>query len=601
MDGRVGEDEVTINWGNLLEDQLEKWRGGGRHAAGIAEYISNSDDSYRRLKKFRDQPIDVEIHSKSGRHIDRLVVRDAAEGMSFEDLEGKFFQYFESQSGREKGALVSGRFGTGGKAYAIMNFKHCWITSVKDGRENRAWFKWDAKRKRIVRGYDNEGYKNQPVKKPNGTTVELVDSLKVSHELVDLVGKVEKLPRIRHVIKQQRVTVRFRKKHEDVELLLRYAEPQGWKKEWEFSAPPNLCADSHDKPMLVLRYFEEPLEDNFIDVSDGISSVADVDIPRLDARPFSRYFNGAITLKKLRDSKAVRENRKGLEEGDDLTVEIEAFLKGCSAKAISEVEELQRQKERDRRLSASHEKMRELSKFLRKCDMRFRTELRELRKRFTPLTNSDSDSEDDVDVSDLEMFRKPVAGDRQESLIRGKWVIGHSHNGHGNGGGGGIPKFIVDPDGPDLAVKVGSSKRSSDVGQKKTKQGLIVVMSDDQSVSDCPVFGKYDDPVNDRDMVTRGIVWINANHPLIEKRRERSDNDPVFLEMVANYVLMVVAQYFSTKQSDTEPDDEKTDLILLFRQHFFRLQRDLREDSSISYFESEQTGRIAELSVPAQN
>ena len=130
---RVEPGEVAVvHYGNLLEDQLSKWQGGGRHPSGIAEYISNSDDSYRRMKKFSGQSIEVEIHSKKGRQIDRLVIRDFAEGMSFSDLENKFFHYFESRSGREDGAPVSGRFGTGGKAYAIMNFKHCWITSVKD-------------------------------------------------------------------------------------------------------------------------------------------------------------------------------------------------------------------------------------------------------------------------------------------------------------------------------------------------------------------------------------------------------------------------------------------------------------------------------------
>lgn len=121
-------------------------------------------------------------------------------------------------------------------------------------------------------------------------------------------------------------------------------------------------------------------------------------------------------------------------------------------------------------------------------------------------------------------------------------------------------------------------------------------MSDDESVPDRPVFGEYDDPVSDRDMVSKGIIWINANHPLILTRRERSDNDPVFLEMVANYVLMVVAQYHANKQYETEPDDEKSDPILLFRQKFFRLQRDLREDNSISYFDSELLALVKRLS-----
>jgi len=111
-------DEVYVNVGNMLEAQLERWRGGRSHGRGIAEYITNSDDSYRRLKRFSDQKIEVEIHSRRGRHIDKVIIRDLAEGMSLDDFENKFFLYFESASGRDQGELVSGQFGTGGKAYA---------------------------------------------------------------------------------------------------------------------------------------------------------------------------------------------------------------------------------------------------------------------------------------------------------------------------------------------------------------------------------------------------------------------------------------------------------------------------------------------------
>lgn len=88
-------------------------------------------------------------------------------------------------------------------------------------------------------------------------------------------------------------------------------------------------------------------------------------------------------------------------------------------------------------------------------------------------------------------------------------------------------------------------------------------------------------------MVAKGIVWINANHPTIVERRTKSENDPVFLEMVANYVLMVVAQYHAQKQYDAEPEEEKSDPILLFRQKFFKFQRDLRQDNEITYFDVE--------------
>ena len=52
----------------------------------------------------------------------------------------------------------------------------------------------------------------------------------------------------------------------------------------------------------------------------------------------------------------MKENRKGLEEGDDLTDAIEEFVKASVYKAVSEIEEEQRSKERERRLSAANEK-----------------------------------------------------------------------------------------------------------------------------------------------------------------------------------------------------------------------------------------------------
>ena len=86
-------------------------------------------------------------------------------------------------------------------------------------------------------------------------------------------------------------------------------------------------------------------------------------------------------------------------------------------------------------------------------------------------------------------------------------------------------------------------------------------------------------------MVTKGIIWINANHPRIVERRTKSENDPVFLEMVANYVLIIVAQRQVQKVYDAEPDEEKSDPLLLFREKFFKLQRDLIADDEITYFE----------------
>ncbi len=569
----------------MLEAQLERWRGGRSHGRGIAEYITNSDDSYRRLKKFRDQKIEVEIHSRRGRHIDKIVIRDFAEGMSLEDFENKFFLYFESASGRRYGEPVSGQFGTGGKAYAIMNFQHCWITSVKDGRENKAWFKWDPKRKKILRDYTKGGYRNKRVKKPNQTVVELENSIKSTQDLMELVAGLERLARIRHVLKNQNVSVRLHKKSEDETLALRYTEPRDALKTWRFQAPKELHDGEAGVPSLTLRYFQKPLDkDSFIDVTDSISSVADLEVSRYDGRPFSKYFNGSLTLKKLLNSSAVKENRKGLEEGDDLTEAIETFLKESVYKAVSEVEEEQRKKERERRLTASNEKMKELSKFLKRCELNFKRELKELKKRCSTTDKPDFDDDDEDALG--ETYRRPTPDDPPETFVKGRWVEKiHEGNGHRKPGN---PVFVPDKRGEDVAVRVGS-RTSTTIQPRKTREGLRVLMSDDSNVpqDDRPIFGEFDDPVSDRDMITKGIIWINANHPRIVERRTKSENDPVFLEMVANYVLIVVAQHQVQKQYDAEPDEEKSDPMLLFREKFFRLQRDLIEDDEVTYFETE--------------
>src|SRR5206468_3144644 len=152
----------------------------------------------------------------------------------------------------EHGELVTGRFGTGGKAYAIMNFEHCWITSSKDGLESKAWFKWDSERKRIVRDYNSGGYKNRKVNNANGTVVELEHSLKVNQDLMELVASLEKLPRIRHVIKNQEVTVRLCKKREKVDFALKYSEPRDPLRVWKFPVPEELRNGEKRTPELIL-------------------------------------------------------------------------------------------------------------------------------------------------------------------------------------------------------------------------------------------------------------------------------------------------------------------------------------------------------------
>ncbi|HSV64157.1 MAG TPA: hypothetical protein VLH83_12510, partial [Chthoniobacterales bacterium] len=193
---------------------------------------------------------------------------------------------------------------------------------------------------------------------------------------------------------------------------------------------------------------------------------------------------------------------------------------------------------------------------------------------------------DDNEEANGETYRRPTPDDPPETLIKGRWIE-KIHEGNGSRRPGN-PVFVPDEKGDQFAVRVGS-RTTTTTETRKTREGLRVLMSDDPNIpdEDRRIFGEFDDPVSDRDMVTKGIIWVNANHPRIVERRTKSENDPVFLEMVANYVLIIVAQHQVQKQYDAEPDEEKSDPMLLFREKFFRLQRDLSEDAQVAYFETE--------------
>jgi hypothetical protein len=582
---------VPVNEGRLLEDNLKKWQGGSQHIRGIGEYITNSDDSYRRMKKFSGKEIFVEIHSirKNGKQLDKVLSRDNAEGMSYDDLENKFFRYFESHSGRTEGKNVTGQYGTGGKAYAIMNFKECWITSVKNGKENKAWFKWDGKAKHIMKGYNGKGYIDKKVDKSNGTTIELIKS--ANHiNLLDFVIKLNSLARIRHVIKSQKVKVAVVQGDKSPEeFLLEYDTPKNHLKVWKFFLPDRLKNTKENNNEFVLRYFEKPLDmDSFIDLSDGISTVADLEINKYDNRPFAKYLNGELTIEKLQSSSAVRENRKGLEEGDDLTIEIEDFLREKIKIVINEIQEMQREKEKERSIATSNEKINELNKFLKKCELNFKNEISSLH----PSTNEHQDDTDQPNLDGENIGSGFMnATDEDEDIVYGKWKKGdkpilagsdHVHN----------DKFNPDDNDDDTAIEVLDKPQKPQV-QKKQRRGLIVLMTDDEnSPVEQDEYGEFEEPVIDKYLKSDGLILINANNPIISKSRTHQKYQHIFNERVANYVLLVVAQFQAQRELDLQQEDERDDPMQIFRQRYFRLQRDLRDDKDIGYY-NEETENVA--------
>ena len=581
---------AKVNWGNVLESKLNEWKGGSRHPHGIAEYINNSDDSYRRLGKYSGKKIFVEIHTRSAKRINKLIIRDTAEGMSFDDLENNFFQYFESYSGRDKGAKVRGQFGTGGKAYAIMNFKYCWIESVKNGLKSKARFFWDPKSKEILKEYDHGGFINKPSDEPNGTIITLEEAYSVKTIPEDFVEYLEKLPGLRHVLKEQNVHFSVIKKGahtKSIELKYRTPDVSKLKETFSFELPDNL-KNRESSNKLVLNYYKEPLKkDAFIDISDGISSIEDLEVSKLDGRPFSSYINGQVIFEKLVNSSAISENRRGLEEGDDLTEEIIEFVKFCVISIINKIEKKQKEEDQLKRLEEANKKLDELSKFLSKRDLQFNLELKELKKRFSKEPNADDSDNKINDTSFSKEYRKPEDGDKDSDIVSGRWVVIQGD------GPSNIPiltkkQFIPDENGPDKAVKVGRKKANREHAEQK-KKGIQVMFSNDSSNPKSPTFTQYDEPVSDRDLETKGIIWINSNHPIISKNLNTEDKIRLAIrdENIANYVLMIIAQYHAIKQMELQPDNDAVEFMSQYRIHFFGLQKALRTDVDTNFFDSD--------------
>jgi hypothetical protein len=75
-------------------------------------------------------------------------------------------------------------------------------------------------------------------------------------------------------------------------------------------------------------------------------------------------------------------------------------------------------------------------------------------------------------------------------------------------------------------------------------------------------------------------------HPIIRNYREKN-NTIAFLEAVSNFVLVVIAQYFTQKEFELQPESELEEPLMIFRKHYFKLHREIRMDASISFFEEE--------------
>jgi len=82
-----------------------------------------------------------------------------------------------------------------------------------------------------------------------------------------------------------------------------------------------------------------------------------------------------------------------------------------------------------------------------------------------------------------------------------------------------------------------------------------------------------------------GIILVNVNNPIIDKYRSKKQFQDRFNENIANYVLLIVAQYQTQKEIELQSPDERDDSLINFRRKFFDLKRKLKEDEEINYFE----------------
>ena len=267
-----------------------------------------------------------------------------------------------------------------------------------------------------------------------------------------------------------------------------------------------------------------------------------------------------------------------------MTIEIEEFLSNKIKIVINEIQETQRQKERERSIETSNEKINELNKFLKKCELNFKNEISNLlQPSIINQNDTDQSSIDDENLGDG--FCK--ATDEDQNIVKGKWEKGDKHSDGSSGNG--KSKFNKDTEGEDDAVEV-FDKPQKQQEPKKQKRGLIVMMTDDKDRPDFvkpDEYGEYEEPVTDKYLKSDGLILINANNPIIAKSRAHQKFQHIFNERVANYVLLVVAQFQTQRELDLQPEDERDEPMNVFRQRYFKLQRDLRDDKEIDYYNEE--------------
>ena len=173
---RIKEETFDISDRVMITDASDTVRGDLVRA--LIEFITNSDDSYKRLEA-KNAKINGNIDIEYDRKLDTAIlkVRDYAEGLSHEDIIKKVKSYAKQTSGfneSQGSRSVRGLWGRGLRQ-GLIGLGSGEIHSVKDGKYNGCEIYVKNQRPRIQRFDEVPANKkvrdNLLIKKKNGTVV----------------------------------------------------------------------------------------------------------------------------------------------------------------------------------------------------------------------------------------------------------------------------------------------------------------------------------------------------------------------------------------------------------------------------------------------
>ncbi len=170
----------------------------------LTEIITNSDDSYRRIKEGAAPDHSCEISVNIDKKTRKVVVIDRAEGMSPEDIENNFREYGADKSGRDKGHKTRGLFGQGATD-VLFTQKKGEIISFKNGTITRAAFRWEGDTREVslenLKSDEDLLRKKYNIPK-NGTIVSFVlaSSIKISQNNKRIVEELRQFYMLRFIM-----------------------------------------------------------------------------------------------------------------------------------------------------------------------------------------------------------------------------------------------------------------------------------------------------------------------------------------------------------------------------------------------------------------